>query len=398
MNSEIELLEFLKSYSNENILNLNFEELLRLFNEENIPISNYLYGKIFLDKQKGIKFINKIGLYFPEQKNLESFNGSKSSNKTSGSTINKKNINDLINSDDDFFDDITDSEEFKNIENVDLLTKIDTFKFNDTYFERLQNDNDNIEIIAQIVNANQQLVRKIASRYQKSVTGSILDYDDLVSSGNIGLLKAIKKFDVTLGYQFSTYATWWIKQNITRDIADRKLTIRLPVHLIETLNKLNSLLKEHEDSPKEKLEEICIKEMSISKEKLYELLKIDYMFNKSLASLHTSIGQEKETTLGEMINYDQNIYNDEIVTPEELVTRKIFREEMEQYFKSTLKEKEIDVLKRRNSWNGESETLEEIGTTYNVTRERIRQIEAKAINKLRKKLEKEGIHKYLEEL
>ncbi|MCI2773903.1 sigma-70 family RNA polymerase sigma factor [Staphylococcus petrasii] len=398
MNSEIELLEFLKSYSNENILNLNFEELLRLFNEENIPISNYLYGKIFLDKQKGIKFINKIGLYFPEQKNLESFNGSKSSNKTSGSTINKKNINDLINSDDDFFDDITDSEEFKNIENVDLLTKIDTFKFNDTYFERLQNDNDNIEIIAQIVNANQQLVRKIASRYQKSVTGSILDYDDLVSSGNIGLLKAIKKFDVTLGYQFSTYATWWIKQNITRDIADRKLTIRLPVHLIETLNKLNSLLKEHEDSPKEKLEEICIKEMSISKEKLYELLKIDYMFNKSLASLHTSIGQEKETTLGEMINYDQNIYNDEIVTPEELVTRKIFREEMEQYFKSTLKEKEIDVLKRRNSWNGESETLEEIGTTYNVTRERIRQIEAKAINKLRKKLEKEGIHKYLDEL
>ncbi|MEX2961069.1 RNA polymerase sigma factor RpoD/SigA, partial [Staphylococcus pasteuri] len=250
----------------------------------------------------------------------------------------------------------------------------------------------------QIVNANQQLVMKIASRYQKTVIGSILDYDDLVSSGNLGLLKALNKFDPTLGYQFSTYATWWIKQKITRDIADRKHTIRLPVHLVESLNKLNFLLKKYGDYSKEEIENICTTQMDITVEKLYELLEIDEIFNKNLASLQSSVGKENDTSLGEMINNEQNLYINESITPEEIVTRKIFRSEMETYFRLILNDKQEDILKKRIGWNGNSKTLEEIGVEYGVTRERIRQIEAGAIDKLRRKLEKDGIRKYLEEL
>ncbi|MBM6506193.1 MULTISPECIES: RNA polymerase sigma factor RpoD/SigA [Staphylococcus] len=394
MDKEIELLEFLRGYSDKNNLTLSFEELLNLFNEQKAPINNYLYSKIFLDKEKGIKFINKLGLYFPEQTKHQP-NSDKSEENNS---ISKDDVNTLIESDDDFFDDITDSDEFKKIKDIDLVTKVDTYKFNNLYFERLQENKNNLELITQIVNANQQLVMKIASRYQKTVIGSILDYDDLVSSGNLGLLKALNKFDPTLGYQFSTYATWWIKQKITRDIADRKHTIRLPVHLVESLNKLNFLLKKYGDYSKEEIENICTTQMDITVEKLYELLEIDEIFNKNLASLQSSVGKENDTSLGEMINNEQNLYINESITPEEIVTRKIFRSEMETYFRLILNDKQEDILKKRIGWNGNSKTLEEIGVEYGVTRERIRQIEAGAIDKLRRKLEKDGIRKYLEEL
>mgnify|MGYP002717522571 FL=1 len=391
MNNEIELLEFLKGYSNKNNLNLSFEELLRLFNEQKAPINNYLYSKIFLDKEKGIKFINKLGLYFPEQ--LE-----KQSSNSNNNSVSQDKVSELIDSDDDFFDDITDSDEFKKIKDIDLVTKVDTYKFNNLYFERLQENKDNIEVITQIVNANQQLVMKIASRYKKTVLGSILDYDDLVSSGNLGLLKAMKKFDLSLGYQFSTYATWWIKQQITRDIADRKHTIRLPVHLVESLNKLNFLLKKYGDYPTNEIERICTSQMSITREKFFELLSIDKIFNKNLTSLQSSIGEDNNTSLGEMLRYEQNLYENKNMTPEEVVTLKIFREEMENYFKLILNEKQEDIIKQRIGWNSPPKTLEEIGIDYGVTRERIRQIEAKSIDILRRRLEKDGIRRYLEEL
>lgn len=394
MNNELELLEFLRGYSNENNLTLSFEELLKLFNDQKAPISNYLYSKIFFDKEKGIKFINKLGLYFPEQtKQRYDFNESKD-----GHSITKDDVATLVESNDDFFDDITESDEFKKIKDIDLVTKVDTYKFNDLYFERLQENEKDIELITQIVNANQQLVMKIASRYQKTVLGSILDYDDLISSGNLGLLKAIKKFDLSLGYQFSTYATWWIKQNITRDIADRKHTIRLPVHMVENLNKFNYLLKKYGNYSTEEIERICTSEMKITKEKFYELLYIDKIFNKNLASLQSSIGEDSDTSLGEMLSHDQNLYQNESITPEEIITRKIFREEMENYFKAMLSEKQENILKQRLGWNAPPKTLEEIGVDYGVTRERIRQIEAKSLDKLRRKLEKDGIRRYLEEL
>ncbi|WP_390174927.1 sigma-70 family RNA polymerase sigma factor, partial [Staphylococcus pseudintermedius] len=143
--------------------------------------------------------------------------------------IEKNTIDNIKNNEDDFFDDIEESEEFNNIKSVDLTTKVDSYELNDIYFNKLKENQHDSEVIAQIINSNQKLVMKIASRYKNSILGSILDIEDLVSSGNLGLYKAIQKFDISKGYQFSTYATWWIKQKITRDIADRKLTIRLPV-------------------------------------------------------------------------------------------------------------------------------------------------------------------------
>ncbi|CAM3122796.1 RNA polymerase sigma factor RpoD/SigA [Staphylococcus argensis] len=394
MNNELELLEFLRDYSNGNILTLNFEELLKLFNDQKAPINNYLYGKIFFEKEKGIKFINKLGLYFPDQAKQDEANNE----EVNEASIDNNDITELIDEDDDFFDDITESEEFTDIKDIDLVTKVDTYKFNDIYFDRLQENEDNIDVITQLVNANQKLVHKIASRYQKSISGSILDFDDLVSSGNLGLLKAIDKFDPSLGYQFSTYATWWIKQKITRDIADKKLTIRLPVHLIENLNKLNNLLKKYGGLPDHEIESICTREMNITKEKFNELLEIDKIFNNNSASLQSLIGKNSDTTLGEMVDYKQNLYQQESIIPEEIVTRNIFREEMEEYFSFILTDKQEDILKQRIGWSGEPKTLEEIGNNYGVTRERIRQIEAKSLDKLRKKLERDGIRRYLEEL
>ncbi|EMC0209386.1 sigma-70 family RNA polymerase sigma factor [Staphylococcus pseudintermedius] len=259
-----------------------------------------------------------------------------------------------------------------------------------------ENQHDS-EVIAQIINSNQKLVMKIASRYKNSILGSILDIEDLVSSGNLGLYKAIQKFDISKGYQFSTYATWWIKQKITRDIADRKLTIRLPVHIMEKLNKLNRIYKIYSDIPQNELVQKYMKELNVSEEKLFELLYIDKQFNTSLISLASSTNEDGSSQISDFIRSESSIYEIEENTPENLITKKIFRDEMESIFKEILTDKQIDILKRRSGWEGEVETLEEIGLTYKVTRERIRQIESTAMAKLRKKLEKNGIHRYLEE-
>ncbi|EGS40088.1 putative RNA polymerase sigma factor RpoD [Staphylococcus capitis VCU116] len=168
--------------------------------------------------------------------------------------------------------------------------------------------------------------------------------------------------------------------------------------MVESLNKFNYLLKKYGNYSTEEIERICTSEMNITKEKFYELLYIDKIFNKNLASLQSSIGEDSDTSLGEMLSHDQNLYQNESITPEEIITRKIFREEMENYFKAMLSEKQENILKQRLGWNAPSKTLEEIGVDYGVTRERIRQIEAKSLDKLRRKLEKDGIRRYLEEL
>ncbi|MDU9418816.1 sigma-70 family RNA polymerase sigma factor [Staphylococcus lloydii] len=396
MKTEIELLQYLESNSLKNILKYSYDELLNEVNKGNVSISNYLYGKLFFEKSKGIKFINNLGIYFPNQNVDIPIRDSNIKNENNN-IIEKNTIDNIKNNEDDFFDDIEESEEFNNIKSVDLTTKVDSYELNDIYFNKLKENQHDSEIIAQIINSNQKLVMKIASRYKNSILGSILDIEDLVSSGNLGLYKAIQKFDISKGYQFSTYATWWIKQKITRDIADRKLTIRLPVHIIEKLNKLNRIYKIYSDIPQNELVQKCMKELNVSEEKLFELLYIDKQFNTSLTSLASSTNEDGSSQISDFIRSESSIYEIEENTPENLITKKIFRDEMESIFKEILTDKQIDILKRRSGWEGEVETLEEIGLTYKVTRERIRQIESKAMAKLRKKLEKNGIHRYLEE-
>ena len=396
MKTEIELLQYLESNSLKNILKYSYDELLNEVNKGNVSISNYLYGKLFFEKSKGIKFINNLGIYFPNQNVDIPIRDSNIKNENNN-IIEKNTIDNIKNNEDDFFDDIEESEEFNNIKSVDLTTKVDSYELNDIYFNKLKENQHDSEIIAQIINSNQKLVMKIASRYKNSILGSILDIEDLVSSGNFGLYKAIQKFDISKGYQFSTYATWWIKQKITRDIADRKLTIRLPVHIMEKLNKLNRIYKIYSDIPQNELVQKCMKELNVSEEKLFELLYIDKQFNTSLTSLASFTNEDGSSQISDFIRSESSIYEIEENTPENLITKKIFRDEMESILKEILTDKQIDILKRRSGWEGEVETLEEIGLTYKVTRERIRQIESKAMAKLRKKLEKNGIHRYLEE-
>lgn len=396
MKTEIELLQYLESNSLKNILKYSYDELLNEVNKGNVSISNYLYGKLFFEKSKGIKFINNLGIYFPNQNVDIPIRDSNIKNENNN-IIEKNTIDNIKNNEDDFFDDIEESEEFNNIKSVDLTTKVDSYELNDIYFNKLKENQHDSEVIAQIINSNQRLVMKIASRYKNSILGSILDIEDLVSSGNLGLYKAIQKFDISKGYQFSTYATWWIKQKITRDIADRKLTIRLPVHIMEKLNKLNRIYKIYSDIPQNELIQKCMKELNVSEEKLFELLYIDKQFNTNLTSLASSTNEDGSSQISDFIRSESSIYEIEENTPENLITKKIFRDEMESIFKEILTDKEIDILKRRSGWEGEVETLEEIGLTYKVTRERIRQIESTAMAKLRKKLEKNGIHRFLEE-
>ncbi|EHT8044833.1 sigma-70 family RNA polymerase sigma factor [Staphylococcus pseudintermedius] len=396
MKTEIELLQYLESNSLKNILKYSYDELLNEVNKGNVSISNYLYGKLFFEKSKGIKFINNLGIYFPNQNVDIPIRDSNIKNENNN-IIEKNTIDNIKNNEDDFFDDIEESEEFNNIKSVDLTTKVDSYELNDIYFNKLKENQHDSEVIAQIINSNQKLVMKIASRYKNSILGSILDIEDLVSSGNLGLYKAIQKFDISKGYQFSTYATWWIKQKITRDIADRKLTIHLPVHIMEKLNKLNRIYKIYSDIPQNELVQKYMKELNVSEEKLFELLYIDKQFNTSLISLASSTNEDGSSQISDFIRSESSIYEIEENTPENLITKKIFRDEMESIFKEILTDKQIDILKRRSGWEGEVETLEEIGLTYKVTRERIRQIESTAMAKLRKKLEKNGIHRYLEE-
>ncbi|MGW8030638.1 sigma-70 family RNA polymerase sigma factor [Staphylococcus xylosus] len=396
MKTEIELLQYLESNSFKNVLKFNYEDLLNEVNKGNVSISNYLYGKLFFEKSKGIKFINNLGIYFPNQ-NVDIPIRDSNIKNDNNNIIEKNTIDNIKNNEDDFFDDIEESEEFNNIKSVDLTTKVDSYELNDIYFNKLKENQHDSEIIAQIINSNQKLVMKIASRYSNSIVGSIIDKEDLISSGNLGLYKAIQKFDISKGYKFSTYATWWIKQKITRDIADKKLTIRLPVHIIEKLNKLNTVYKAYSDIPQSELIQLCLKELNVSKEKFFELLYIDNQFNKSLTSLASSTNEAGDTQISDFVRSEHSLYDVEEKTPERLITQKIFKDEMESVFKEILTDKQIDIVKRRIGWEREAETLEEIGSSYKLTRERIRQIEANSMKKLRKKLEKDGIHRYLEE-